>query len=116
MLTGTLTGEQHDVAMARVSMFAALLHVPWRQTLDFVATSYIWLGGWSFLAVRSWMIRGVEVLLAIAAAGAAVRMFRQRELMGLSALVASLVAGLAYHAVTGFRANGDGGTMGYYLY
>jgi hypothetical protein len=112
MLTGTLTGEQHDVAMARMSIFAATMHTPWRRTLDFVATSYIWLGGWSFLGLRSWMIRGMEALLAIAA----VRAMRRREVVPLMALVGCMLAGLAYHAVAGFRAAGDAGTMGYYLY
>jgi hypothetical protein len=119
LLTGTITGEERDVAahaISRMSVFAAMLHMPWRRTLDFVGTSYIWLGGWSFLGLRSWMIRGVEALLAIAAAGVAVRIFRRRELMWLSALVACMLAGLAYHAVTGFRSTGDAGTMGYYLY
>lgn len=119
MLTGTITGEERDVAahaISRISIFAAILQIPWRRTLDFVATSYIWLGGWSFLAIRSWMIRGVEALLALAAAGVAVRMFRRRELLWLSALLLSMIAGLAYHAITGFRSTGDAGTMGYYLY
>jgi hypothetical protein len=103
-------------AISRISIYAAILQTPWRRTLDFVATSYIWLGGWSFLAVRSWMIRGVEALLALAAAGVAVKMFRRPELVWLSALVLSMIGGLAYHAITGFRSTGDAGTMGYYLY
>lgn len=112
ILTGTLTGEQHEIAVARMSFFASMLHLPWRRTIDFVATSYIWLGGWSFLGLRRWMIRGIEILLAIAA----IRALRRRELFLLFALIGSLIAGLAYHSITGFRAGGDGGTMGYYLY
>jgi hypothetical protein len=115
LLTGTITGEQSDVAahaISGMSIFSAMVHVPWRRALDFVATSYIWLGGWSFLGVRSWMIRAMEILLAVAA----VRALRRRELIPLIALVASMLAALAYHAISGFRSTGDAGTMGYYLY
>ena len=58
----------------------------------------------------------MEALLAIAAVSAALKMWRRRDLLWLAPLVASMIAGLAYHAVTGFRSTGDAGTMGYYLY
>lgn len=114
MLTGTLTGEQHDILShaSRTSFTAALVQMPWKNAIEFAGVSYIWLGGWSFLAVRRWMYRVVEILLLIAA----VRMWRRREVIPLVALIACFLGAMAYHAVAGLRAINDPGTMGYYLY
>jgi hypothetical protein len=109
-LTGTITGEQHDILASRMSMWSAIVQMPWRGTIDFVAVSFIWLGGWSFLAVRRWMYWIVEALLLVAA----VRI--RRQMIPLAALIACLLGAMAYHALAGFRSINDPGTMGYYLY
>ncbi len=117
--TGTVSGEQRDVlahAAAHFSMGAAILHMPWKHTWDFVITSFIWLGGWSFLAIRSWMYRVVEALLAMALVGAVFKMRKRPQLIGLAALIVCLLAGMAYHAIAAFRSINDTNTMGYYLY
>ena len=44
---------------------AAIGQVQWLRVLDSAAMTHIWIGGWSFLLVRSWMYRVFE-LLAVA--------------------------------------------------
>lgn len=113
-LTGTISGEQRDIFAhaSQTSVWSAVIHVPWKSTAEFVGRSYIWLGGWSFLLVRRWMYGVVEAMLLIAA----VRMWRRRGVVPLAMLIACMIAGMAYHAMVGFRATHDAGTMGYYLY
>ena len=115
MHTGTITGQIRDVELqsgSNVSLITAFLRTSWTRVFDFVEISYIWLGGWSFLVVRSWMYRIVE--LAIAAA--AVRLVWRRRLLDLMAPLGLLALGLAYHAVTEARLYGGAATLGYYLY
>lgn len=58
----------------------------------------------------------VEALLAVALAGAVLKMRKRPQLIGLAALIVCLLAGVAYHALAGFRSANDAGAMGYYLY
>lgn len=123
--TGTLTGEQNDVGAqaSQVSWAHAIVANPWRQIFDFMAVSHIWLGNWSFLAVRTWMYRGVELFFALAFVGIVLQIVRPIDSLPkasyiciLAAPYVLLIAGLCFHAIQGFRSAGNIGTMGYYLY
>lgn len=118
-LTGTLTGEQLQVAAhatSTVPLIFAVRHSDWIRVFDFMAISHIWLGGWSFLVVRTWMYRVVEALLAVAIARAILRRKSTEPWPLIAALLLSMLAGLLYHAATGSRTQGAAGTMGYYFY
>lgn len=111
--TGSLTGEQHDVAAGifkDTSVLSAIVQVNWRQAVDSTFWSYIWIGNWSFLPVRSWMYHGMAVLYALAA----VRV--PRSLALLAGLVLSFLAGIAYHVVVTFRVHGISSSTGWYLH
>jgi len=115
LATGTITGEEREVAVragTTISLLGAVRLTPWMHVADLVAVSYVWLGGWSFLVVRSWMYRVVELAIAVAAA----RLLWQRRLFGLALPVGLLAIGLAYHATTGVRTYAGAGTLGYYFY
>ncbi len=126
LLTGTITGEEREVAVragTSLSLWTAIVQTPWAKVLGFVVMSHIWLGGWSFLVVRSYMYRVVEMLMLAAFGGVLWQIARpkpalpdRRQLGGLLLLLASLIAGLCYHATTGFRTYAGSGTMGYYLF
>jgi 4-amino-4-deoxy-L-arabinose transferase-like glycosyltransferase len=111
-LTGSLTGEYSDVVSLHRegSLLAAIFHVNWWRALDSTLISHLWLGGWSFLVVRSWMYRIVEVFLAFAIVG----MMRRRPPLAILAPQFFLWCGLAYHALATFRSSGISGTLGYY--
>lgn len=131
--TGTLSGEQLEVIAARfpsAERLAAVGRVNWLRALDVAAFSHIWVGGWSFLVVRSWMYRVFEAVGAAAALGLAlllarigVRALRRRVLSGWSARVAFLTAAfglfcgaLAYRTVVTLLATGTSTNGGWYLY
>jgi hypothetical protein len=125
VVTGTLTGQLEDglAAKSSVSFLRAVGEIRWGRVFDFVVLSHIWLGDWSFLVVRTWMYRVVELMIVAAIAGVCVQVVRDRSglprpkelgLLALPYLV--MVAGLGFHAVQVFRAGGAAGTMGYYLY
>lgn len=70
--TATLSGEQLDAAASGFTIsekIAALRMINWVTVLDAAAFSHIWVGGWSFIVVRSWMYRVFEVLALVAAMG-----------------------------------------------
>ncbi|PYT25723.1 MAG: hypothetical protein DMG58_23715 [Acidobacteria bacterium] len=132
-LTGTLSGEQIDVAAARFSVaekLAAARKVDWVVALDELAFSHIWVGAWSFTSVRSWMYRVFELIAAagglgfIWLCGRVVARSWRRRIIGLfggrlAILAASYLlfcAGLAYHVVVDFLVKGIPATCGWYLY
>src|ERR1700680_1977891 len=125
VLTGTITGEQNDVAAqaSALSFADAIWKIPWSRVFDFIAISYIWFGNWSFLVVRTWMYRVIEVAFVLGFIGIAFQIsFERRSLaepkylyiLTLPCLI--LLLGLCFHAAEGFRSSGGAGTMGYYLY
>jgi hypothetical protein len=131
--TGTLSGEQIDVAAARFSVaekLAAARQVDWGIALDELAFSHIWIGAWSFSGVRSWMYRVFEGIAAAGGLGfiwlcgrVASRCWRRRKvglLVGKLAILAAgyllFCAGLAYHVVVDFLVKGIPATCGWYLY
>jgi hypothetical protein len=124
-LTGTLTGEQNDVAarFSRLSFIDALISTPWVRDWDFIAISHIWLGNWSFIGARTWMYRSIEVVYILGFLGLVLQMVRPRGFLpkgqSISILAmpyAFFVLGLGYHAAQSFRDGANAGTMGYYLF
>ncbi len=123
-LTGTLTSEQNDIGAraSHISWADAIAANPWGRILDFIVGSYIWLGNWSFLVVRTWMYRSIEIVFALGLLGIIVQFVRVRSPLpkaGTICILAMpcilLLAGLGFHSIQGFRSAGNIGTMGYYL-
>jgi hypothetical protein len=119
LTTGSLTGEQHDVAaglFADAKGLMAVTQVRWLQAADSTFMSYVWIGNWSFLQVRSWMYHAVAVLYALAAWRAFPAMLARRQLLLLGGLIAALLAGIAYHVLVTFRVHGISSSTGWYLH
>lgn len=124
--TGSLTGQFEDaqaIANHDVSLVRALFEIHWAKLFDFIATSHIWLGTWSFLSVRAWMYRVIEVLAFLALLGVSRQLIRERsglplrrELAVLLLPYVAMIAGLCFHAAQVFRIRGAAATVGYYLY
>ncbi len=123
--TGTLTGEINDVSAqtSRLPILDAIGRMHWHRILDFIALSHIWLGNWSFLGVRTWMYRVIELVFALALLGLVLQFARPRAslpktkplcVLGMPWLF--LLLGLCFQAVQAFRGSGNVGTTGYYLY
>lgn len=126
--TGTLSGEQLHVAAGGLTLaekFAALSAMDWPRVVDSAAFSHIWVGGWSFLVVRSWMYRLFEVIALLGAAGLAMHAVRivrhsswkyaQDLLIPLVAVI-MMYAALAYHSLMIFLEKNVSMGAGWYLY
>ena len=111
-VTGSLTGTQFSAATAR-----SFNPIHWRGVADFALISHIWLGGWSFLVVRTWMYRAVEFVMLAAAVGLILRLARKRlsEPVAICAgTLLSFMAGMVYFAYVTWHATGDAAVFGYY--
>lgn len=129
--TGTLTGEQHDVASKSLSLSGRLAlagEISWPRVLDATFFSHIWFGGWSFLVVRGWMYRVFGFLYLWAGIGVIGFLWLRARLWGKERLAdANLVVmgslcmaffclGLGYHAVVTGAVQGVAATCGWYVY
>jgi len=123
--TGTLTGELNDraaSAAAGISLPAAVFEVAWLRVFDLLATTFIWLGNWSFLVARSWMYKVIEFFWALSLAGISIQALRprqslpqRRDLVLLAVPCLALLGGLCYQSARLYQATGRAGTLGHYL-
>jgi hypothetical protein len=112
--TGTLAGDQMDVAAhaGLGAKFSAIRHVAWLRVLDSGAMTHIWIGGWSFLQVRSWMYRVWELIAILGIAGL-VRLGRRMDPL-LPAAQFLFILAMAYFSVNTFVAMGISAGVGWY--
>jgi 4-amino-4-deoxy-L-arabinose transferase-like glycosyltransferase len=118
--TGTIAGEQMDVAAhaGAAEKLAALGHVQWLRVLDSAAMTHIWIGGWSFLLVRSWMYRVFELLAAATVIGILViarRLIHDPRFAVLAAAWLLFCLAMAYFSMTTFLAMHVSAGVGWYL-
>jgi Dolichyl-phosphate-mannose-protein mannosyltransferase len=129
--TGTISGEQIDIAATRFGLsgkLAAVGSIQWLRVLDAAATTHIWISGWSFLVVRSWMYRVFECAAIAAGAGLialSVRLLGKvyRRGLGIGDACFSLIAcayllfccGVAYFAIVVYLTRGISTALGWYL-
>ncbi len=121
MLTDTWTGQIQTVAARRFGLgerIAAVFRADWGHSFDSLLLSHIWMGGWSFLQVRSWMYHFFYVVFAVALIGLVLLAVRRKfaPLLPAAALLAFLVMGLTYHALIEFLLSGDTTSAGWYLF
>jgi hypothetical protein len=119
--TGSFTGDQVSIAAraSSVPILTTLRAIGWRGVADFALFSHVWLGGWSFLVLRSWMYRVVEAVLLAAVAGLVIRCKRRTLTRGIAMCIVLEIffcAGLAYYALETYRATGEAAVLGYYAY
>jgi 4-amino-4-deoxy-L-arabinose transferase-like glycosyltransferase len=131
--TGSVSGEQTDAAMQQMpwsARLAALAGVRWWRALDTLFFSHIFIGGWSFLTVRSWMYHVLGALFAMAIVGVVIALVSgrsglrgnhvpadvRRSLSMLTLLEAGLLVSLAYHTLVMFAVLHESATNGWYLY
>ena len=129
--TGTVSGEQIDIAAAGFGLsgkLAAVGSIHWLRVLDSAATTHIWTSGWSFLVVRSWMYRVFECAAVAAGVGLialTVQISRKvyRRGLGVGDACLSLIAlaylffcsGVAYFAIVVYLTRGISTALGWYL-
>jgi len=119
--TGTLTGVQIAIAarQSTAPTLRAIEKIDWLRVADFALVSHIWLGGWSFLVLRTWMYRVIELIFLAAGVGLVFRFVRKRLSVPLVICMAVQVCfwvGMAYFAFTTYLATGEAAVLGYYAY
>lgn len=132
-LTGSISGEQLDVIASQRSTaerIATFLEVNWISVLDTAAFTHIWVGGWSFLVVRSWIYRVVETVAAMAVLGLIIGIIKhivfyrtraEPRLVTKRAVIIAVAYGLMllvmmYHSVVVFIATHRSMALGWYMY
>jgi hypothetical protein len=121
-VTGSFSTAIQDTALKGVPLGERLRHVVdvnWLAALDSTFFSHIWFGGWSFLQLRAWIYHVCALVVLAAAIGLAV-VWRggvpaRRHLAVLAALWALFCAGIAYHVLLTYLANGISSSAGWYL-
>jgi hypothetical protein len=118
--TGSFSTAIQDAALRDLTLWDRLRRLPnveWLTALDSTFFSHIWFGGWSFLQVRSWIYHVFAAVAVMAIAAAAVAWFRgpRRHLTVLGSLYVLFCAGVAYHVLITFLANGVSSSAGWYL-
>lgn len=123
VVTGTLSGEQLNVVtknMPLAQKLSAIFHMNWRVVVDSMAFEHIWLGGWSFLVVRSWMYRVCELVVVLALLGLLMQVVRTRALarpaMILAAACVLMYLAVAYYSLLVFLVQNVSTAVGWYLY
>ena len=113
--TGSLTGNVILVHPSLGGMAASLARFDWGKAADSGWTSFVWIGNWSFLPLRSWMYHATA-LLAWASLAGVVRLIRNHntQVAFLSAFLASFAMALAYFAVATFAVTGYPAASGWY--
>jgi hypothetical protein len=118
-MTGSITGEQQAAGAARssVGLLHAIFKINWLRVADFALVSYLWLGGWSFLVVRSWMYRILEIVLLSGVAGLLVRRKSVRLIVWVYlSFLLTFACAVGFQALSAYRSTGGAGAFGYYAY
>ena len=116
--SGSLTGLPETVA-ANASMLSsarALWALDWKNVLNVLVSSHIWIGNWSFLGVRSWMYRAIFWLFLLGLVGLLGRSTRSnRGVMTLVTAYFIFAVALVYYATQVFQQTGTSVAEGWYL-
>ncbi len=123
MATGTWSGVQESVKLAHYTLpqyLAGAIQIQWRNALDSILVSHVWIGGTSFLSIRSWMYHLIFLVAAVGGVGVAAAMGRKPEgrklLFPLLAIYGLFWLGQLYDVVLMYLARGANMSMGWYLY
>jgi hypothetical protein len=124
--TGTLTGAQIAIAARQSTMpvLRAIERINWLRVADFALVSHLWLGGWSFLVLRTWMYRILELVFLAGLVGQVANLRRvgnppgprSANLAICIAVLLSFWAGMGYYAFTTYLATREAAVFGYYAY
>ena len=94
-----------------------LLQFPLRQAVRGALDLHFWFGGWSFLAVRSWIYMTLQWLFMALVLGSFLAMLRRRSATSVVwGLYGCFWAAMMYHALIFFISAGIPSSTGSYLY
>ena len=107
-----------STSMSGRALLSRAMEMPWRNAITVASSSHVWIGGWSFLGVRSWMYQVFSWIFLFGSVGSFIRMILQKSqsLMLLWMVFLGFWASMLYHAFINFINVGNPATTGWYLY
>jgi hypothetical protein len=116
--TGSVTGL-HEAVMLRGTSPLSLLQdadsLPWKQAIDAILLSHLYLGGWSYLTVDRWVYHLLYLFIAVAGIGA-ILVWRQQQIQSLIFIYAAFWLAQLYATLLTFVTRGVPASLGWYLY
>jgi len=113
--SGSLTGNIILAGSPGVQLWRLIPTVPWFQAFDFASKTFVWIGNWSFIVLRTWMYRVVDMVALFASCGVAYRIWKREPGIALcGAFVAVFTAGIAYFGLVSFATSGFPGAIAWY--
>jgi hypothetical protein len=115
---GPIWADAAPATSLRGALLSRVMEMHWRTAISVAWGSHIWIGGWSFLGVRSWMYQVFSWVFLIGFVGSFVRMLllRSRSLLLLWLMYLGFWLSMLYHAFVNFINAGTPVTTGWYLY
>jgi hypothetical protein len=121
LITGTISGEQIDAAASRFGFaekVLAIARIDWWRILDAAAYTHIWIGGWSFLVLRSWMYRVFEAIAVCAGIGLVAGAWKGsmgKRILLVGSQFGFFCASVVYHVVVIYLAGRPPTALGWYF-
>jgi hypothetical protein len=118
LTTGTLSGLSESVMLRGTGageMARQAAGIGWAKAIDAIFFSHLYFGGWSSLAVRSWMYHLFYIAILSAAVGL-VRVLRRPAILTLLLLYFCFWLGQLYNVALLYMSKGLAGSMGWYMY
>ena len=124
VISGTWSGLNESVMLRQYGwrqLLDGIGHVRWGRAIDSILVSHVWFGGWSSLAVRSWIYHVLFIVAAVSVAGVASALWRstpagRSSLYPLLAFYACFWLGQFYNVLLLFLSKGASTSMGWYMY
>jgi hypothetical protein len=116
--TGSATGLREAVMLGGSSLWSVLQDadsLPWKQALDSILLSHLYLGGWSYLTVDHRVYHVLFIVIAVAGVGALL-VWRKQQIRSLIFIYAAFWMAQLYSTVLTFVAWGVPASLGWYLY
>ncbi len=115
VITGSLTGHNILMQPSIGKIVQAVPHFPLIRSVDFGWTTFIWIGNWSFLEVRSWMYRGMALLSILPMCGVGYLLWKRRaDIAILTAFLGCFALATVYLGLACFAAGSSAGASGWY--
>ena len=91
-----------------------IVHINWLSAIDVTAKSFIWFGAWSFLTLKSWMYRVIEMVAGVGLFEAVRR--RRANLRIPFAAAGCYLLGMGYAVLVLFAVHGTQNAQGWYMW
>jgi hypothetical protein len=114
---GSFTGLPETVSAKTTALGSVRIlgSLDWKNLLNTLTSSHVWIGNWSFIQVRGWMYRVIVWGMAFAMFGVIRSRALLRAVAPLVVPYGAFLAGIVYYGTQVFQDNGISTASGWYL-